>query len=178
MPSKIPREKLLIVAVLVCLGALVGDQMLIEPLVGMWSKNGKRIAELTQNVKSGTQLLRSEDTLSTRWKAMIKDSQANDLSAVEYDVLNAVNNWASASRLTVTSLKPRWITEEENCKKLEIRVSSIGTMESISRFLYELEVDAQPFKVEDLELTSKDDKGTSLNCDVRLTRLVLEEGKR
>ena len=109
---------------------------------------------------------------------MIKESQTLDLSAVEYDLLNSVNNWAGSSRLTVTSLRPRWITEEEGCKKLEIRVSSTGTMESIARFLYELEVDAQPLKVEDLELSTKDDKSTTLNCDVRLTRLVLEEGKR
>lgn len=178
MPSKVPRERMLIIAVLVCLGALVFDQILVEPLIKHWSASEKRIAELKQNVEKGDQLLKRENALTTRWNAMVKESQTADVSAVEYDLLNAVNNWAGSSRLTVTSLRPRWITEEEGCKKLEIRVSSTGTMESIARFLYELEIDSQPLKVEDVELSTKDDKSTTLNCDVRLTRLVLEEGKR
>ena len=59
MPSKIPREKMLIILVLVCLGALVGDQVVIEPLIKHWSTNEKRIAELKQNVEKGDQLFKT-----------------------------------------------------------------------------------------------------------------------
>lgn len=178
MASKIPRERMLIISVLVCLGLLVGDQIIIEPLIKTWSAREKKIAELTKNVQYGTQLLNGETRLTARWKSMIKESEAKDPSEVDLALQSAVNNWASTSRLTVQSIKPRWVPEEESCKKLEIRVSAIGTMESVSRFLYEVEVDAQPIKVEDVELSTKDDKSTTLNCDIRLTRLVLEEGKR
>jgi hypothetical protein len=95
-------------------------------------------------------------------------------SQTENQVLNAVSQWAATSGLTVTSLKPRRIQEEDS-GKLEVRVSATGTLPTIVRFLYELEADPQALKVEEVSMTSRDDKGAAINCEVRFTRLDLDE---
>jgi hypothetical protein len=121
-------------------------------------------------------LVGREDALTQRWREMRILGRSRETAVTENEVLSAVNRWALAGMLGVTSLKPRWV-DEEHCRKFEIQVSGTGSLASITRFLYELECDPQPLKVEDVEIGARDNLGQVLTCDVRFTRLVLEEGR-
>lgn len=169
------RERILIIGVVACLGILLLDSLVIEPLIRLWSDRSKRINELKIQVNKGTGLMKQEFRIRDRWQQMCRESKSPDLAFTEDDLLNAVSNWASKSSLTVTALKPRRLLDEEFCKKIEIRASTTGQMDAVVKFLYELEIDPQPLKVEDIELSARDDKGLLLNCEVRVTRLVLDD---
>lgn len=171
------RERMLLIAVAVCLGALGLDKLVITPLTTMWTTRSEKIVELKRSVEKGKQLIAREKRLNERWREMQDQSRTKDLSTTENELMRAVNSWAAASRLTVTSIKPRWI-EEEKCRKLEVRASTTGTIDTITRFLYELECDTQPLKVEDVDISAPNDKNLTLNCEVRFTRLVLEGDKK
>lgn len=171
------RERMLLIAVAICLGVLGLDRWVITPLSDLWTERSKKIEELKQSVSKGNQLIAMEKSWNSRWREMQEQGRTKDLAATENELMRAVNNWAAASRLTVTSIKPRWI-EEEKCRKLEVRASTTGTMDTIARFLYELECDTQPLKVEDLDISAPNDKNLTLNCEVRFTRLVLEDEKK
>jgi type II secretory pathway component PulM len=174
MPSK-NRERLLLIGVVACLGILLLDSLVVEPLIRLWSDRAKSITELQTQVRRGTSLIIQERKIMDRWRTMREESRSPDLAMTENDLLKAVGNWAQKSSLTVTALRPRRLLDEENCKKVEIRASTTGTMDAVVKFLYELEIDPQPLKVEDIELSSRDDKGLTLNCEVRVTRLVLDD---
>lgn len=171
------REHILILVVLLCVGALGGDRLAINPLLRVWNARAKRITELERSINHGALLVNREQALTERWGEMKAQSRSRETSATENEVLSSVSHWAAASELSVTSLKPRWILDEEECRKLEIQVSTSGKLASVARFLYELEVDPQALKVEDVELTARDNAGQALTCDVRFTRLVLEGNK-
>jgi hypothetical protein len=174
MPGK-PRERLLIVAVLVCFGLLAVDQLVAEPLRRLWTARAGRIVELRRSVDRGSQLLDREQTLEQRWREMRGRSLPRQTAMTETQVFNAVNNWAQAARLSVGSLKPRWILDEDDCRKLEVRLSAGGDLSAIAHFLHALEVDSQPYKIEDVDLTSRDDQGRQMTLDLRFTGLVIEE---
>lgn len=177
MPFK-RREQLLILVVLLCVGALAGDRLLISPLFRLWDGRARRTAELDRFIKHGSQLVEMESRLTERWRGMQEQSRSRETSATENEVLSAVNRWVPGGDLVVTSLKPSWKLDEENCRKLEIQVSANGKLASIIRFLYALEADPQPLKIEEFDLTARDNLGQMLTCDVRFTRLVLEDGKQ
>jgi Tfp pilus assembly protein PilO len=158
-------------------GALGGDRLVLTPLLRLWNTRAKRITELDRSINHGVLLVDRERALTERWGEMKAQSRSRETSATENEVLSAVSHWASAGELAVTSLKPRWILDEEQCRKLEIQVSTTGKLASVARFLYELEIDPQALKVEDVELTARDNAGQALTCDVRFTRLVLEGDK-
>ena len=170
------RERLLVLVILICVGALAGDRLVLSPLMKMWTERAKQIGELQKSINRGAMLVGRERSLEQRWREMREQSRSRENSATEYDVLKAVGRWAAAGAISVTSLKPRW-ADEEGCRKLEITTAVTGQLSAIARFLYELEIDPQPLKVENVDLSARDNRGQSLTCEVRFTRLVIEEQK-
>jgi Tfp pilus assembly protein PilO len=174
MPGK-HGERWLIIAVLACLGVLVADRLVLTPLTHLWQARAKRVVELRQSVEKGTQLLDREQALDERWQDMRARSMPREMSMTQERVFSSVNNWAQSSGLTVTSLKPRRIPDEEDCRKLEIRLSATGSLIAIARFIYAFETDKQAHKIEDMDLTARDDKGRQLTLNLRFTALVIQE---
>jgi hypothetical protein len=144
--------------------------------VQLWNDRATRIEKLEKDVGRGTMLVGREVALAQRWREMQSLGRSRETAVTENEVLSAVNRWALAGTLGVTSLKPRWV-DEDHCRKFEIQVSGSGSLGAISRFLYELESDPQPLKIEDVEIGARDNQGQVLTCDVRFTRLVLEGSK-
>lgn len=176
MPGK-PRERMLIILVVACLGILAADRLVINPLTKLWKERSSRISELRQSVNKGTQLLDREKNLADRWREMRQRSMPPQMSLTETQVFNSVNNWAQSSRLSITSLKPRQILDEVDCRKLEVRLSATGDLDAITHFLYTFGTDKQAHKIEDMDLTARDDKGSQLSLDLRFTGLAIEEKK-
>jgi len=171
------RERILVIAAVVGIVLLMGDKLIVSPLFRVWKTRAERISQLKQNLENGSVLLERKDAIDRKWRDMNERSLSLDIAAAENKILNAVNRWASQSRLNMTSLKPRWLHDEENSKKLEFRLTGSGDVESVSRFLYEIENDPLAIKLEDIEISSRDDRGRELELSVRFTGLILMKEK-
>jgi hypothetical protein len=181
------RERLLIGAVLGCFALYAADAFAIEPMIAAWKANTTKIERLQQDIKDGTMITepKRKEAILAKWNDMREHSLPADQAAAGTVVLNAVGNWAIASRLNVTGVKSRW-TIDPNAKttrgapedRLEVRVSAEGNLSSVTRFLYELERDKLAVRDADVEIRSRDDHGTQLLLDVRFTALILPEEKK
>jgi Tfp pilus assembly protein PilO len=169
------RKRILVLAAIVCVAAVAGDRLLLSPLQNLWTARSERIAELEKSLSKGRLLVDREQAMKERWQDMKRRSLPADMSVAEDQMLKSVGRWARNSRLGVTSLKPRWTDDEDDFKKLEFRAAAQGGMESIARFLYELETDPLPLKVEDMEIAARDESGSALALAVRFTGLVLAD---
>lgn len=170
------REQILILLTVLCVSALAADHFVLSPLIGLWQTRSTRIAELRQNLDKGQMLVDREDAMEEEWSRMRAAGLSSDNAETEKVLFNALSEWVGRSGLSVASQKPRWLEDEdEQGKKIELRIDSTGNMGSITRFLYELERDRLPFKVEDMEINAQDAKGRSLSFEMRVTGLVLGE---
>ena len=167
------RETLLILAAVVCITVLLGDKFVISPMINLWKSRAERITLLKQSLEKGEFLVEREEGVSSLLQDMKDRSLAGEKSDAENQVLNSVNDWARVSGLNVTSLKPRWIDDEQEAKKLEFRLSASGDMGSVSRFLYELERDPLALRLEDVEISVRDARGRELELTARFTGLIL-----
>jgi Tfp pilus assembly protein PilO len=167
------RKRILAVAAIVCVAVVAGDRLVLSPLQNLWTARSERIVELEKSLSKGRLLVDREQAMKERWQDMKQRSLPADMSVAEDQMLKSVGRWARDSRLGVTSLKPRWTDDEEDFKKLEFRAAAQGDMESIARFVYELETDLLPLKVEDIEIAARDERGSALALAVRFTGLVL-----
>jgi hypothetical protein len=170
------NERTLMIAAMLCLGLLAGKQLVWKPVKAGWDRRAARITELDTKLFRGERLLESEEKVDREWTAMRAQSLPGSSADAESRVLAAVNRWSGESRMTVTSQRPRWLpTEPEEGGRLEVRVSGNGDMRSISRFLYELERDPLALRLEDVTIQARDERGTALTLDARLTGLVVPE---
>ena len=167
------RQKVLAIAAISAVILLASDSLIITPLTRLWKAHAVRIADLTKMINRGTLLLEREKSLTARWNGMRTNTLPSNDSVAQIKVLKAVDRWTKESGISFTSIKPQWKQNAEDYVTLECRADAFGDIQSLTRFLYELERDPLSLKIEDMEISSRDDTSQQLTLGVRFTGLVL-----
>jgi hypothetical protein len=175
------RERVFALTAAISLAILVGDRVLLSPLQDVWAKRSERIGELKESLDKGRLLVGRKDAVVGKWDDMKRGALPAEQSSAEDGVLKSVDRWVQISRLNVTSLRPQWTQPEEtkdDFAELSCRVAAHGDMESITRFLYEIERDPLALRVEEIDIEARDNSGRDLSLAVRFSGLVLPEREK
>ena len=172
------RERLLLIVALSTVGILAADKLVIGPLTSLWKERSTRITELQQSIERGTSLLDRETTITRRWDDMQRSALSKNASSAEEAVIKAADEWGNESGITFTSFKPQWIAYDEGYQTYDCRANATGDLESIARFIFELETDTLPVRAEEIEVTSRDDSGDNLTLALRFSGLQFKEATR
>jgi hypothetical protein len=167
------RQQLLAVIAVAAIGLFLGDRLLITPLTRAWKERGQKIASLKRSITQGETLLERESRLRDTWDSMRTNTLPANLSAAENEVLKGFNRWAEESRISIASIKPQWRRSADDHMLLECRADTFGPMESLARFIYEIEKDPLALRVESLEITARDNNGSQLAMAVQISGLLL-----
>jgi Tfp pilus assembly protein PilO len=87
--------------------------------------------------------------------------------------LKAFDRWCRDSGINRDSFSPQWRHDSDSYMTLECRVEASGSLGALSRFLYEIEKDPLALRLENLELSSRDNEGQQLALGLQLSALVL-----
>ena len=98
----------------------------------------------------------------------------NEVSKAEDQAYSGIAKWAAASRISTTSLSPQWRTQDDDFDLFEFRASATGTQSSLGQFIYGLETDSLPVKLEECDLTARDAKGQQLTGALRFSFIRLK----
>lgn len=167
------RQQVLVVTALAVVALFVANLVIINPLTNAWKARSERIVALRKQVAQGTQLLQRQQILRSRWEQMRRNALPNDTSAAELQVFNAIDQWSQEARATIMARTPQWKHDAEDHMKYECRVDVAGTLDSLSRFLYNIEKDPLAVKLDSVELSSRDKTGQQLTLGVQVNGLVL-----
>jgi hypothetical protein len=167
------REKFLVIAAISVIVLLAGDRFIVSPLVRAWKARANRIAELTKSLSKGMSLLDREKALRSRWENMKTNALPTDSSVAESELSKAVERWSQESGISISGFKPQAKSHADDYMTLECRADGSGNMQALTRFLYNLEKDHLAFKVEDLEISARDNAGVELALVVRISGLQL-----
>ena len=167
------RQQLLAIAAGLALGLLLGDRMVLSPLMRSWKARTVRIAQLQKDIAQGALLLDREETIRNRWEKMRTNTLPDNVSAAENEVLQAFEHWSQVSQISIASIKPQWKRTDEDHMTLECRADAFGSMEAVTRFLYNVERDPLALKVDSVEITSRDNDGRQLSLGLQVSGLLL-----
>lgn len=157
----------------IAVGLYVGDTVILTPLINSWHARTDRIADLRKQVDDGERMIRRADLVRGRWDEMQTNALPSNVSQAEADMLTALDHWERRAGLTRISIKPQWKQPEDDYMTLECRVDYTGDMSRISRFLYEVENDRMGVKVDNVEISSRDDSGRTLSLGLEVSGLLL-----
>ena len=93
--------------------------------------------------------------------------------SIDPEVFKAVGRWGRDGRITFSALNPQWRTYEEGYATLECRANASGDQAGIARFLYEMERDPLPIRLESCEISANDKEGRRLSMALRFTAVRL-----
>lgn len=167
------RQQRLIVVTVALLGLLIADMLIYEPMAKWWKSRETDVNTLRAEVKQGRTMIRRESAIRGEWDHIRSNALANDPSQAEQQVLRAFDNWAGDSGVNVESITPQWQNDQADYSTLDCRVEASGNMETLSRFLYEIENDPLTLQLESVELTASDEKGQQLTLGLEFSGLAL-----
>ena len=169
------RERMLLYLVGALLALFLADRLMITPLWHLWQARNARIAELREDVRDGRALLSRADVLEARWQDMVQRGLPKDRPAAEERMLTSLNRWTRESRVAIKSLKLPWRQSDSGTPRLEVTATAEGSMESIARFLYQLEIDPLATRLVSVEVSTRDNRGSVLTLDAHWSTLRPED---
>lgn len=153
---------------------LLGDNFVVEPLIASWKARAKAIAELRLKLENGRRMLQRDVALRSRWNSMLANAVPSNQSEAEGQLFKAFDRWERDSGITRISIKPQWKPgDDDSYATLECRADYNGDIDRVKQFLYEVEKDPMGLKVEDVEITSRDDNGQQLSLALQVSGLQL-----
>lgn len=165
------RQQLLAFVALGMVGVLVFINVIGGPMVDGWKRRAKDIEEMRAQIERGENSLKRVNMVRERWTQM----QTNTLSAADAErrMFEAFQNWARSSRVTISSIQRSWRQNDDDYMTLECQANATGSMGSLAQFVYNLEKDPMALRVENLEITARDENGQTLALALQVSGLVL-----
>jgi hypothetical protein len=167
------RQQWLVILAATGAALLIGDKLVLTPLTASWQARSKQIAELTKQVNQGSLLVSRDTVIRNRWDQMRDGTLPDEVSAAENEVLQAFERWSQESRISISSIKPQWKRAGDDFMTLECRADAFGSIQAVTRFLYEVEKDPLALRVEAVEITSRDNDGQQLAVGLQVSGLQL-----
>ena len=167
------RQQILTLGAIALVALFAADKIILTPLGHAWTERSKRIEELRKKVASGKQLVRREDSLRSRWNQMETNTLPTNLSLSEQIVQKAFDQWSKVSGLAISSISTQWKHDAEDYMTLQCRVEGSGKLETVSRFLYEIEKSPMALKLENVEISAHDPEGQQVTLGLQVSGLVL-----
>jgi hypothetical protein len=168
------RQQMLLIIAAVGLALLLGDQFIFQPLSKSWSARSKRIADLDGKLADGRKTLDLAKTLRNKWSNMRTNTLSSDESIAGQQILSAFERWRQDSRINITGYRQTWRHPDDNYATLEFRVDAAGSLQTITRFLYDVEKDPLAVRVEAVELAAHDATGSQFTLGLTVSGLVLQ----
>jgi Tfp pilus assembly protein PilO len=171
------RQQMLIVVAVAIVGLFAADKIVFTPLGHFWSARSDELGKLRKDVAAGKQLINREQGLRGHWAQMNSNTLPASPAMAEQKVFKAFEKWSQDSRLSVTSIMPQWKRDSDEYSTLQCRVEAAGDLTAVTKFLYDLEKDPMALRLENLEISSRDNEGMQLALGLQVSGLVLTQNQ-
>ena len=192
------RERYLLTVAVIVVTIVVGNLLVLQPLLTSWNIRDIEIIRLEGEIKNGNELIlpnpdkpgavTREESYKKIWATYLGGNLNSTNTVAEEKVWRAIEKWRSKSRISLTSVKPQWQNHEyeflgkepgENkthgYRTYDVRLVAEGTMQEAVKFVHAIESDELPLKIEQLELASREKTGKLISVSVHFTGLQLGE---
>jgi Tfp pilus assembly protein PilO len=167
------RERIILIATLVVLGALALDWFALTPLLERIDEVETQRNLLLNRMTKAETVLNRRRVLAPRWRRMVAGSLKNDPGEAESQVLHAIGAWAERAGLNLTSVRPDRSAEETPLPEIDFRAAGTGSMSAVSRFLHGMQTGDIPVRVKNLQLSSRKEGTDSLSLQVTFSTLYV-----
>jgi len=177
------RQTLLLIVAAVAIGLWVADSIAIEPLIASWKDRSKRIENLKTDLAKGQALIKNTTYIRDTWDRMRTNTlDSADVSLAESDLLKSFDRWAKDAGIAVAGIHPAWKQTSDDYQTLECRAEATGNIESLAKFLYNVEKahsirngekEHIAVRIDSVDVTARDPQGQQLAINVTVSGLQI-----
>jgi hypothetical protein len=167
------REKYIAIGLGATLGLVVLNWAVIGPL-GDW---GEQIAAQTRVAEGEAS---AERTLFNRerrdkkiWAEIMKGGLKDDPSEADSQLQYAIADWTRASGMTDLSIRPERQVTSNGFVEIALLASGTGSTVTVGKLLRQMETAPIPVRIEDLQISSRNDGTDDLKVQLKLSTLSI-----
>ncbi len=172
------RQQFLLALTIGAVALYIGVNFICVPLSHAWSARSTQIKQLRAKVSEGKQLIRREPVIRSRWSEMNTNTLPANTSLAEQQVLKAFDNWSHDTGADISSIMPQWKNDSTNYVTLNCRVEASGNLDTLSRFIYDVEKGPAALKLDSVELSAHDPTGRQLTLGLQISGLALLQSSK
>jgi len=166
------RERIILIVTLVCVGLLILSEFVVDPLQNRLGEMEAERQQLQVNLEEAQLLMGNRGAMQRKWNSLVADGLGNDAEA-ESKVLRALGDWAEEAGLSLSSIKPDRVASDKGLQEMIFTVAGKGTLESVSRFLWQIETAALPARIRDMQLGSGSESESTMSLQLHLSVLYV-----
>ena len=171
------RERYILVAGAALLVLLVGDRLVLGPLLERRSEVLAERDVLTAQLTRARALLARRREAAPLWRDM-QPHLANTPAEAESRVFHMVRDAAEAAGLSVSLQKPERLADKTRLPQIAFQAVGSGSMRAVSGFLWRLETAPGPLRILELQVGSRKEGTDDLTVSVRMSTLYLPDETR
>lgn len=171
------RERTILIATLVSVGLLIANTFIIDPVLAKRDEMESQRQQLLGDLSEAELLIGNHRRMQKKWNEMLSDGLRNDEEA-ESKVLAALREWSGDARLSLSSIRPERISGDKGLQEMIFTVAGKGSLDSVARFLWQIETAALPVKIKDMQLGSSSESGDRMSLQLHLSALYLGAQKQ
>jgi Tfp pilus assembly protein PilO len=173
------RQQVLTALAIAAVALLLLDKMVLPPVTAFWKDRNQQIKDLKGKIDNGEWLTKNKDKIRGRWAAIQAAALTNNISLAQQQLFRGIDQWTDSSGINVNDITPQWKdSSDSSYKTVECRVDATGSIDRVTRFLYDLEKDPMALKLQSVELTANDNTGQQLALSVQVSGLVLTPNQK
>ena len=169
------RERIILLVTVIAVAAILVDWFAISPVMSHLEQLENRKQQLLAEMSQAQNLFERRKLMEKKWKTMLSDGLRND-AEVESEVLRALGRWSQQTGLSLTSVKPERVESENGLREITFTVAGKGSLNSVTKLLWQIETATMPIRIGDLQLGLADERGSSMSLQLRLSALYLGTG--
>jgi hypothetical protein len=166
------RERILAIVTAAVVALLALNVFVVGPVGRRLQQTENQKQELLAQINEAQSLFERRRLAERKWQGALSDELRTDASA-ESRVARALDEWSGSARLTLTSVRPERMTGEKGLKEIVFAVAGSGSLDAVTRFLYQVETAKLPVKVKSMTLGSGSESGDNISLQLVLSALYL-----
>ena len=165
------RERFIVFAAAATIGLLALDRIIYTPLMERWADIDKRTTAARKELIDANKLIKESRQKNRAWADLGGRRLPGNASQAESQILGSVREWASESRLSLSSLKPERNEKERDFHRITFRATGSGTMAQVARFLFHIETASEPARMTDVTITSRKEGTDDLTINLGIATI-------
>jgi hypothetical protein len=167
------RERLIAVVTIAVLMIFALDRFILTPILDARDKVLSEKTQLIKEMTKASEIFKQKNRVSKQWNDMVSGGLNSDVSVTESQILNAIQVWTQEYGLTLSSIKPERQRGEGEMKEIVFNMACSGNMNSLGRFLFQVENSLLPVRITEFQLGSRSEDGRDMSLQLKLSALYL-----
>jgi len=169
------RERKIMYLAVAAVVLLLFNAYVLDPILNKRAQVAQSRMDLQLQVDQSLATLKRKKLLQRRWAEMQQAGLGSDVQKAEAMVYRYLEESSEQSGFELGSVQPDRLITESQLGEIDFLLSGVGSMQSVTQFLWSLETTDIPLKIKSYQLGSKNETAQAMTIQIELSTVYVKD---